>query len=58
MNRYGQWEVGQVAPSKDDIFDQDFAPSKKCNFAVNKRVTANFSLRPIEPKLTELLPFR
>ena len=40
MNRFGQWEVGQVSPSKDDIYDPDFAP-KKCNFAVNKKVATN-----------------
>ena len=37
MNRFGQWEVGQVSPSKDDIYDPDFAP-KKCNFAANKKL--------------------
>ena len=26
MNKFGQWEVGQVVPSKDDIFDTDFNP--------------------------------
>ena len=28
MNRFGQWEIGQVASSKDDLFDQDFDPWK------------------------------
>ena len=27
-NRFAQWEVGQLAPSKDDIFHSDFAPRK------------------------------
>ena len=40
MNRFGYWKVGQVAPSKDDIFDPDFA-HENCNFAVNKKVVAN-----------------
>ena len=29
MNRFGQWEVVQVAPAKDDIFDPDFVPQKE-----------------------------
>ena len=41
MNRFGKWEVGQVAPSKEDIFDPDFDPPKKCNFAMNKKFATN-----------------
>ena len=40
MNQFGLWEVSQVAPSKDDIFDSDFV-IEMCNFAVNKKVAAN-----------------
>ena len=40
MNRCGQWKVGQVAPTKEDIFDPDFA-SEKCSFAANKKVATN-----------------
>ena len=28
MNRFSQWEVDQVAPTKDDLFDSDFASQK------------------------------
>ena len=28
MNRMGRWKVGQVAPSKDDLFDPDFTLEK------------------------------
>ena len=40
MNWFGQWKVGQVAPSKCDIFDPDSA-SEKSNFAVNAKVVTN-----------------
>ena len=36
MNRFGQWEVVQVAPSKDDIFDPAWHPEKG-NFAMIHR---------------------
>ena len=36
MNLFRQWEIGQVDPSKDDIFDPDFSP-ENCNFAVKQK---------------------
>ena len=33
MNQLSRWQIGQVAPSKYDTFDPDFAMNKK--FATN-----------------------
>ena len=38
LNRFGPWEVGQVDPTKDNIFDPDFA---LCIFAVNIKFAIN-----------------
>ena len=39
-NNFGQWKVGQVVPTKDDIFDPDISP-EKCSLAVNKKIATN-----------------
>ena len=40
MNRFGQWKVGQVVPTKEDIFGPD-CDHEKFSVAVNKKIATN-----------------
>ena len=58
MNQFDQWEVGRVAPSKDDRFTHILRP-EKCNFAVNKKVATNSEkcIKNLKSTAITLIPF-